>query len=104
MAKCPSCNHKVRTPFFMNLQGWAEFACPACGSRLEMVPPRAVAWVILIAPLFVLARQGRIYEVIAIAFSLAVILIFVLECVYPKVRLRRKARPEPEIKLNIEGR
>lgn len=55
------------------------------------------------APLFVLARQGRAFEVIAFVFAFATIFVMFLECLRPRVRLRKKAMPKPEIQLNING-
>jgi hypothetical protein len=53
------------------------------------------------APLFVLARQGRVFEVIAFVYMFATVFLVLLECFRPKVRLRKKALPKPEIRLNI---
>jgi hypothetical protein len=55
------------------------------------------------APLFVLARQGRVLEVIAFAYMFATIFLLLLESVHPKVQLRKKPLPEPTIRLNIDG-
>lgn len=103
MAKCPACDHDVRAPFFLNLEGWSHLTCKQCKARLEMKTPRAFAFAPLMAPLFVLARQGRVFEVIAFAFMFATIFFVLLECIRPKVRLRKKPLPEPAIRLNIDG-
>jgi hypothetical protein len=55
------------------------------------------------APLFVLARRGRVFEVIAFIFTFATIFLLLLESVRPKVRLRKKPLPKPTIRLNIDG-
>jgi len=55
------------------------------------------------APLFVLARQGRVLEVIAFVYMFATIFLLLLESVRPKVQLRKKPLPEPTIRLNIDG-
>ena len=68
-----------------------------------MKPPRSVVLGPLMAPLFVLARQGRVFEVIAFVFMFATIFLLLLESVRPKVRLRKKALPKPDIRLNING-
>lgn len=57
-AQCPACGHDVRTPFFLNLDGWAHLACPQCNARLEMKPLRSFVLGPLIAPLFVLAGRA----------------------------------------------
>jgi hypothetical protein len=101
MAKCPACGHDVRTPCFMNLDGWAHLSCPGCKARLEMTPPRSMVFGPLIAPLFVLARQGRVFGVVAFGFMFVVIFFLLLESLRPKVRLRKKPLPEPSIRLNI---
>lgn len=103
MAKCPACDHDVRTPFFLDLDGWSHLTCTQCKAKLEMRPPRSAVLGPLMVPLFVLARQGRVLEVIAFVFMFATIFLLLLESVRPKVRLRKKALPKPEIWLNING-
>ena len=101
MAKCPICNYNVRTPCFLNLDAWAHLECSHCKSRLEMRPPRSGPFAPIMGPLFVLAREGRVFEFIAYAFSTAIIFFLLFETIRPEVRLRRKALPKPEIRLNI---
>lgn len=103
MAECSACGHETRTPFFMDLDAWSHLACTQCKARLEMKPPRSFALAPLVAPLFVLARQGRIFEVIAFVFMFATLFLLLLESLRPKVRLRKKPLPKPEIRLNIDG-
>src|SRR5216684_6055685 len=103
MAKCPSCAHDVHTPFFLDLDAWTHLACPQCKARLEMKAPRSFLLSPLMAPLFVLARQGRAFEVIAFVFMFATIFLLLLESVRPKVQLRKKPLPKPAIRLNIDG-
>ena len=103
MATCPACERDVRTPFFLDLDGWAHLTCAHCKARLEMKGPRAALGGPIMAPLFLLARRGRVFEVIAYAFMSATIFLLIVECIRPKVRLRKKPLPEPEIRLNING-
>ena len=103
MAKCPACDHDVRTPFFANLDGWSHLTCTQCKARLEMKPPRSVVLGPLMVPLFVLARQGRVFEVFAFVFTFATVFLVLLESLRPKVRLRKKPLPKPAIRLNIDG-
>ena len=103
MAKCPACGYDVRTPFFCNLDGWSHLACPQCKARLEMKPPRSFVLGPLMAPLFVLARQGRVFEIIAFVFMFVTIFLILLESLHPKLRLRTKPLPKPEIRLNLDG-
>jgi hypothetical protein len=103
MAKCPACDHDVRTPLFLNLDAWSHLACAQCKTRLEMKPPRSALFAPLMAPLFVLARQSRVVEAMAFLFMFAIFFFLLLECLHPKVQLRRKPVPKPEIKLNING-
>jgi hypothetical protein len=104
MAKCPACAHGVGTPFFFNLDGWTHLACPQCKVRLEMKPPRSFLLAPLMAPLFVLARQGRALEVLAFVYGAVTIVLVLWESFHPKLRLRNKPRPQPEVRLNINGR
>jgi len=103
MATCPVCNHSVRTPFFLNLDAWTHLACPHCHARLEMKPPRSFLLGPLIAPLFVLARHGRVFEIIAFVYMFVTFFLLLLECHNPKVRLRRKPPARPDIRLNLNG-
>lgn len=103
MAKCPACDHDVRTPFFLNLDGWSHLTCAQCKARMEMKPPRSVALGPLVAPLFVLARQGRAFEVFAFVFVFATVFLLLLESMRPKVQLRKRPLPKPAIRLNIGG-
>lgn len=102
MAKCPACDHDVRTPFFLNMDAWRHLLCPHCKARLEMKPPRSFVLAPLMAPLFVLARQGRALEVIAFVYMFATIFLVILESARPKVQLRKKPLPEPTIRLDID--
>ena len=104
MANCPACGHDVRTPFFLNLSAWSDLICSQCGARLEMKPPRSVVLGPLVAPLCVLARQGRVFEVMAFFYMFVTILLLLAESIRPKLRLRRKPLPKPEIRLKIDGR
>jgi hypothetical protein len=103
MATCPACNQDLATPSFFNLDAWRWLVCPHCKARLEKKPPRSFVLGPLMAPLFVLARRGRVFEVIAFAFMFATILLLLLESVRPKVQLRKKSLPKPAIRLNIDG-
>ena len=103
MATSPACNHDVAAPSFLNLDAWRWLVCPHCKARLEMKAPRSFLLSALIAPLFVLARQGRVFEVIAFVFMFATIFLLLLESVRPKVHLRKKPLPQPTIRLNIDG-
>jgi hypothetical protein len=103
MAECPACHHDVATPFFLTLEAWSHLACPHCKARLEMKPPRSFVMSPVMAPLFVLARQGRVFEIIAFAYMLATLFLVLLESVRPKLRLRRRPLPKPAIRLNING-
>ena len=102
MAKCPVCNHDVHTPFFLNLDAWAHLRCTNCQTRLEMKPPASGAFAVLWGPLIVFARQRRLFEVIVFAFMLLTMFLMILECIFPKVRVRKKLPPKPEIRLNLD--
>lgn len=103
MAPCPACNDDVATPFFLNLDAWRHLVCPHCQARLEMKPPRSVVLAPLVAPLFVLAREGRVFEFIAFVVMFATIFLLVVESVRPKLRLRKRPLPKPTIRLNIDS-
>jgi hypothetical protein len=81
MAECPACNHDVATPFFLNLDAWTHLVCPHCKARLEMKPSRYAVFGPLTVSLFVLARRGRVFEIIAFVFMFATIFLLVLESV-----------------------
>jgi hypothetical protein len=52
--------------------------------------------------LFVLGRQGHVFEVIAVAFAALTFVLFMLESVHPQLRAK-KPLPQPLIRLNIAG-
>jgi hypothetical protein len=54
------------------------------------------------APLFVLARQGKVFEVIAFVFAFATIFLVLLESIRPKVRLRKRPLAKPAVWLKID--
>jgi hypothetical protein len=68
-----------------------------------MKTPRFALLGPLIAPLFVLARRGRVFEVIAFLFMFVTIFLLLFESLRPKLRLRTKPLPKPTIHLNIDG-
>lgn len=103
MGKCPVCNHDVHTPFFLNLDAWAHLRCANCQTRLEMKPPRYGSLVVVWMPMLVLARHNRFFEAIVFAFMFAIMFLVVFESIHPKVRVRKKSAPQPEIRLNIDG-
>ena len=103
MAKCPNCQQNVSTPFFVKLDAWRHLVCPNCKTRLEMKPSRSALMAPLIGPLFVLARQGKSFEVIAFAYALATIFLLLWESAHPKLQIRKRPLPEPEIRLKIDG-
>jgi len=103
MAKCPSCDHDVRTPHFFNLEGWAHLACTHCKARLEMKPRPVAAWFL---PIFIacswLGRLGHAFIAEGL-LAAAILIIMLLLTVRPRVRLRKRPVPNPEIRLNIDG-
>ena len=103
MAKCPACSYDVCTPFFLNLDAWTHLACPHCRARLKLKPPRSAVFGPVMVPLFILARRGRVFEVIAFVFSFVTIFLLLFESLRPKLRLRTKPLPKPTIRLNIDG-
>ncbi len=105
MAKCPACDHEVRTPAFFNLDGWSHLACAQCKARLEMKPQPVAFWVLpILTSTSWLARKGHVYAVIAeVLLVSAAVAIVVLLIVRPQVRLRTRALPKPEVRLNING-
>lgn len=103
MAKCPVCNHDVHTPSVLNLDAWANLRCSNCQTRLELKPPIYGAFAVMWVPLFVLARHNHFLEAIAFAFTFAMLVLMVFESIRPKVRVRKKELPKPEIRLNING-
>jgi hypothetical protein len=54
-------------------------------------------------PLFVLARRGRVFEVIAFVFMFVTVFLLLVESLRPRLRLRTKSLPKPTIRLNIDG-
>jgi len=104
MAQCPVCDHAVRTPFSLNLEGWSHLTCIQCKARLEMKPrPVAILFfpVVLITSWF--ARLGHVQSIIAevllVSICLALVLLLIVR---PQVRLRKRPLPKAVIQLNID--
>ena len=55
------------------------------------------------APLFVLARLGRIFELIAFVYAFLTIFLVLFESFRPKLRLRKKPLAKPAVQLKIDG-
>jgi hypothetical protein len=53
-------------------------------------------------PLFVLARKGGPFELLAFVFAFATIFLLLLESFRPKLRLRTRTLPKPAIRLDID--
>ena len=105
MAKCPACDHDVRTPSFFNLDGWAHLTCTQCQARLESKPRPVGIWFLpIMLSLSALSRLGHIYavisEVLLISATIAILLALIVR---PSVRLRKRALPKPEIRLKIDS-
>ena len=103
MPNCPACDHDVRAPFFFNLDAWTHLQCAHCKARLEMQPPRSFLLGPLMAPLFVMARHGRVFEVIAFGFAFVTVFLVLFESFQPKLRLRKKPLAKPVVQLKIDG-
>jgi hypothetical protein len=105
MAPCPACNHDVATPFFLNLDAWRHLNCPDCQARLEMNPRPVAVWFLpIFLSLFWFSRLGHIFAVIAeVLIASATVTLVLLLIVRPQVRLRKRALPEPTIRLNSDG-
>src|SRR5882762_3779338 len=105
MAKCPVCDHDVRTPFFFSLDGWSHLTCTQCKARLEMKPrPVSVLLLPILLSLSWFARLGHIFAVIAeVMVVFACVTLVLLLSIRPQVQLRKRALPKPAIRLNIGG-
>jgi hypothetical protein len=105
MAKCPACDHDVRTPLFFNLDGWSHLACTHCKARLEMKPhPVSFFFLPVLLSLSWLSRLGHKFALIAEVLLAATTITFVLLLIVrPQVRLRKMSLPEPSIRLKIDG-
>jgi hypothetical protein len=68
-----------------------------------MQPPRSFLLAPLMASLFLLARQGHVFEVIAFVYAFATIFLVLIECFRPKLRLRKKPLAKPVVQLKIDG-
>jgi hypothetical protein len=68
-----------------------------------MQPPRSFLLGPLMAPLFVLARQGRVFEDIAFVYAFATISLVLFESFRLKLRLRKKPLAKPVVQLKIDG-
>ena len=103
MAKCPSCAHELKTPFFLNVDAWRWLTCPQCKARLEpknprFLPPLTALYLVLLS----LGRQGHRSAVAAEVLMVVVAAAMVAMLLRPQLQAR-KALPEPEVTLKIDG-
>lgn len=103
MARCPSCGQDCPTPSFLNMVGWSEFACPHCAARLERKNPQIVVplmgfWLALLA----LGRLGHRFAILAEVLMAGLFVVILVKLIRPELQLR-KAPPEPEIRLKLNG-
>ena len=103
MAKCPSCEHDVITPFFLNTDAWRWLTCPHCAARIERKNPRFVSaligfWLGLIA----LGSLGHRYRIVAEALMVVIFVVILVDFMRPQLQLR-KPLPKPETTLNLSG-
>jgi hypothetical protein len=105
MAKCPVCDHDVRTPFLFNLDGWSHLTCAQCKARLEMKPsPVSSLLLPILLSLSWLGRLGHIFAVIAeVMVVFACVILVLLLIIRPQVQLRKRTLPNPAIRLNTGG-
>jgi hypothetical protein len=68
-----------------------------------MQPPRSFLLAPLMAPLFLLARQGHVFEDIAFVYAFATMFLVLFESFQPKLRLRKKPLAKPVVQLKIDG-
>lgn len=102
MAKCPSCAHEVRTPFFLNADAWRWLTCPRCKARLEAKNPRfLLPLTALYVVLLSLGRLGHRWAIVAEVLMVVTAGAMVAMLVRPQLQLR-KALPEPEVTLKID--
>jgi hypothetical protein len=104
MAKCPKCRLSLHTPWFFDLQGWAELQCPHCLAQLRMKPrPVVPLFIPVLLSTLALSRYGHKFavsaEILLIASTIA--LVFMLTANIP-VALRKAAPSEPSIRLNLD--
>jgi hypothetical protein len=115
-ATCPKCNHPVELPHKFMQRAWRKLTCPACQTRLELVPRRAL---LMLAPLNTLPlllrpierlvppRQAMFWMGMAAgayvmgAFALAIWWRWELR--HPLLRIRRVPRPEITLNLGLKS-
>jgi len=105
MAKCPACDHGVRTPSFLSLEGWRRLTCPNCKARLELKARPVATWLLpMIISFSWLTRLGHNYAVFAEGMMVfGAITSILLIVVRPQVRLTRRPMPRAEIHLKINN-
>lgn len=102
MSKCPRCQGDVRTPFFLDQQGWSGLTCPHCAARLRIKGLRSAALVPFMISLMALGTKGHLFMIAADIGMSIIVLLVILECMHPQLGFR-KGPPPPEIRLNLDG-
>jgi len=105
VAKCPNCSHDVSTPWFFDLQRWAELRCPHCQWRLQMKPrPVVPIFVPVIFAMPLLSRYGHRFVIVGdVVLGVTALALILMLTVNIPVALRKTTTPsEPPIRLNID--
>jgi hypothetical protein len=111
-AICPKCSQAVALPREFMVSAWRTLACPACKTKLVLMPPRAARFLTLMSLMPVLFSSvprlfpglkgiilmalllgGYIVGLIALVFS------WRRELKHPVLKIR--VLPKPEIALNL---
>lgn len=101
VTKCPACERKVVTPFFLNGDAWRWLVCPHCAARLERKKPRLVLPMTgFFLALLALGRLGHRSAIVAEALMIVIFVVILVELMRPELQLR-KPLPKPEIELKI---
>jgi hypothetical protein len=103
MAKCPVCASEVKTPFLLNADAWRWLKCAHCGTRLERKNPRFLLPLIaLYLCLLALGQLGPRWSIVEEVGMAVIAVLMVVQFLRPELQTR-KAPPEPEITLKIDG-
>jgi hypothetical protein len=108
MSKCPGCGAEVATPFVFNLEGCSKMACPNCKARLGVGPLRSLPLTIIVlslvsgSSLHLLGHTAGV-RLAGVAFVLSIgnALFMLWEFAHPRLRLRKRPKPDPETVLNL---
>jgi hypothetical protein len=115
VASCPKCNQAIALPHELMASDLRTLACPACRTKLEVMPPQAAKYLTLmcLAPVLFSSVPRLLPGLTGIVLTALLLSGYIVGLVALVTAWRRELKhpvlkirtlPSPEISLNLGGR